>query len=125
MWPRAALASLAASSLVSLTACGSAPPSEATIYYDPALRPGVVEASDAERQLLARLDEVPPGQSLEIAGHVYVAEAPYAAASGRLCRSVRVRAGERETPRLACEADQGWVFVPDVFVPDVFAGDAP
>lgn len=115
---RAALASLTTGLL--LVACGSASPSEATIYYDPALRPGVVEPSDAERAALAQLDEAAAGQSIEIGASMWVAEAPYAAASGRRCRSVRVRAGESESARLACEADDGWVFVPDVL-----AGDTP
>jgi hypothetical protein len=102
-----------------LAACGaSAGPSEATIYYDPALRAGVVQPTDAERQLLDRLGEAEPGHLVELGD--YVAEAAYAAASGRRCRSIRERAGAAESARLACEADAGWVFVPDVF-----AGDQP
>lgn len=92
-----------------IAGCGSGLPPEETVYYDSALRPGVVEATtDAERQLLARLassDE----QAVEHGG--LMASAPYAAASGRRCRQV---IAADATMRLACESDDGWVFVPQV-----------
>lgn len=112
----AALASLTTSTLLVVAGCGAATPSEANIYYDPALRPGVAETSEAERELLARLGELEAEQAVEIAGRVYVAEVAYDAASGRRCRPVRVREGAVEQARLACEAESGWVFVPDVLL---------
>lgn len=106
----AAPASLALSFLLSTTACGGAAPSDATVYYDPALRPGVVEATEAERAMLDRLGEVAPGATVEADGRSYLAEAAYHAASGRRCRALRSASGSR----LAYETEEGWVFVPAV-----------
>jgi len=95
--------------------CGSAPPREADIYHDPALRPGVVPArAEPETELLARLAGADEAQTITVAGQQFEVEAPYPAASGRWCRTVRT--GSR-SPRLACEADGGWVFVPHVIPP--------
>ena len=91
--------------------CGSSPPREADIFHDPALRPGVVEAQGAEREMLARLGSIPDETQVEAAGTTLVVEAPYAAASGRRCRGLRAVSGRR----IACETSDGeWVFVPDV-----------
>ncbi|MCZ7681950.1 MAG: hypothetical protein M5U28_25425 [Sandaracinaceae bacterium] len=109
---RAALSTLCAG--LALAACGGSAPSEATIYYDPALRPGVAAATGPDHELLARLGELPPGEAVNVGDRVYEAEAPYTAASGRLCRAVRVREPDGARARLACEAEDGWVFVPDV-----------
>jgi hypothetical protein len=86
------------------------------IYHDPALRPGVVApASEEERQLLSRLDDLPNGEPVTLGRARFVAEAPYDAASGRRCRRV-VRHGNEEA-KLACREDgRGWVFVPNPFV---------
>lgn len=107
---RAALVTLCCT----LAACGSAAPLESTIYYDPALRPGIVEAQGPERDFLARLDEIGAGEAVRVGDCIYVADAPYAAASGRRCRPIRVRGGSAERQRLACESEDGWVFVPEV-----------
>lgn len=92
--------------------CGASEPRESDIFHDPALRPSVVAAAnDAERALLARLNEDDIEGPVVIDGHSYAIDAPYAAASGRRCR-VLVDEGDR---RLACETDEGsWVFVPPI-----------
>ena len=114
--PSAILPSAILAAASSLIGCGSSAPREADIYHDPALRPGVVVAADgAEETLLARLPEVASAEVIEVADRRFEVERPYHAASGRWCRAVRVPGGE---PRLACEADDGWVFVPQV-VPTV------
>jgi len=100
-------------SVCGLVACGASAPTEAAIYHDPALRPGAVDAaSDVERELLSRLSTLPAGQSVVGSG-TFLLEPAYAAASGRRCRAI----ASIELPdarRLACEAPDGWVFVPDV-----------
>ncbi len=89
--------------------CGGTAPREADIFHDPALRPGVVEAGGAEREILSRLGD--EGLStVTFGGRDYALEAPYDAASGRRCRGVV--GAER---RLACQNPDGsWVFVPDI-----------
>lgn len=92
--------------------CGASEPRESDIYHDPALRPGVTEAAnDAERALLARLNEESLDGPVVIDGHSYAVEAPYAAASGRRCRVL----SDDGASRLACETEDGsWVFVPPI-----------
>jgi hypothetical protein len=108
----AKLASLPVAGLIA-AGCGSGRPSDETIYHDPSLRPGVVEATtDAERELLARLGSVDGEQTIELDGSAFSAGPTYAAASGRRCRRVIPTLGGRE--RLACEADGAWTFVPFV-----------
>lgn len=106
-------AAACAAALYALTsACAGSTPSESTIYHDPALRPGAIAAtSSEERELLDRLAASPEPQTIDVNGSTFVLEPEYTAASGRRCRGVR--SGERT--RLACDADGGWVFVPDVF----------
>lgn len=99
-------------SLAVLAGCGSGP-QESTIYHDPALRPGVIEANDAtERELLVRLAVLEAETSIELGGRTFAAGAPYHAASGRRC----IHVVEADTERLACStSDEGpWVFVPIV-----------
>lgn len=94
-----------------IVACGSSAPAESAIYHDPALRPGAVDpAGEDERELLGRLASLPGARSVRIGTHTFVLEPGYAAASGRRCRAVSTE-GRR---RLACEGEDGWVFVPDV-----------
>ncbi|MCB9659665.1 MAG: hypothetical protein H6726_18605 [Sandaracinaceae bacterium] len=86
--------------------CASAPPAAA---FSPELAPSAVEpASLAERELLRRAPELPSGESVDVSGLHVVAAAPYAAASGRMCRELEVD----QRPRLACATEGGWVFVP-------------
>lgn len=115
---RRALRCLAFLALVpSLAGCGgSQEPSERDIWYTTSLRPGTVDPeTQGERELLARMGRVPVSQPVTFAGQTFVVDAPYAAASGRLCRSVRVEGGRDVALKLACEEDSGWVFVPDVY----------
>ena len=102
--------------VTALGACGgSQAPTEQEIWYTTSLRPGTVEPeTQGERELLARMDEVPSNEPVRFAGQVFVVEPAYTAASGRSCRSVRVDADAVEL-KLACEQGAGWVFVPDVF----------
>ena len=95
----------------SLAGCGSATPRDADIYHDPALRPGVVAVEGAEQELLARLGDIESAQVVEVGDRVFEVDRPYHAASGRWCRGVRTGAGQ---PRLACQSDDGWTFVPQV-----------
>lgn len=102
---------------------GSQEPTERDIWYTQSLRPGTVEPeSQAERELLARMEQVPANEPVRFAGHVFVVEPPYAAASGRLCRSIRVEGNAAVQLKLACEDGDRWVLVPDVFAEE---GDAP
>lgn len=105
--------------------CGAASPNEADIYHDPALRPGVVAAAaQPETELLARLsqrEQAPRGRTITVDDRRFELDPPYHAASGRWCRAVR---SDDRTARLACETDDGWVFVPRV-VPSTALEPAP
>lgn len=96
---------------VCLAGCGSATPRDADIYHDPALRPGVIAADGAEQELLARLGDIDAAEVVEVGDRTFEVDRPYHAASGRWCRGVRSGAGQ---PRLACQTDDGWTFVPQV-----------
>lgn len=92
--------------------CGAAAPPEAAIYHDPALRPGVVAAVEAdETELLSRLASDDSTQTIIVGDRRFEVAASYHAASGRPCRSILT---DRGAPRLACRADDEWVFVPQV-----------
>ena len=89
-----------------VAACASAPPAAA---FTPELAPSTLAvASPAEQEVLRRAPQLPVHESVDVSGLQVVAAAPYAAASGRLCRELRLD----EQPRLACDSDDGWVFVP-------------
>ncbi|MFW6031113.1 MAG: DVU3141 family protein [Myxococcota bacterium] len=87
------------------------------------MRPGRVSPeTQAERELLARLDTLPAHEPVTHGDQVFVAEPAYAAASGRDCRSITIRSteGDRQARiKLACEDRAGWVFVPDPFATGV------
>lgn len=102
------------------TGCGGAEtPAERDIWYTSSLRPGhVAPETQGERELLARMGQVPANEPVTFGGQTFVVDEPYFAASGRQCRSVTVRPtpeAERVEVKLACEDDTAWVFVPDVF----------
>jgi hypothetical protein len=106
--------------LLGLVGCGSSQPAEHDIWHTPALRPSrVAPASEAERELLTRIDDLPSDEPVSVGGQVFVAGEPYAAASGRTCRTIthgsEPSASGHGTVRLACEDGPSWVFVPDVF----------
>ena len=73
--------------------------------------------SESERALLRELPSLPSGSSRRIGDSSVVASLPYAAASGRTCRSLAITpAGAGKTRRqLACTDGNDWFFVPDVF----------
>lgn len=107
--------------------CGGAPePREQDIWHRSQLRPGRVPAeTKGEQELLARLGDVPTGEPVTVAGQVFVVDAPYAAASGRTCRSITVRGPEGEGQpevKLACDGPGGWELVPDPFAQDAVVG---
>lgn len=110
---------LALGLLLATVGCASSSPSELDVWHTSALRPGRVSPETrAERELLARLDSVPAHEPVNYGDQVFVAEPPYAAASGRDCRSITIRSTEGDGQvkiKLACEDRTGWVFVPDPF----------
>ena len=101
---------------------GPEAPAERDIWHTSALRPGRVAPETAgERELLARMDDVPANERVTFGGQTFVVDEPYFAASGRRCRSVTVRPtldADDVQVKLACEEGSGWVFVPDVFHDD-------
>lgn len=97
--------------LALLTACGASEPREADVFHDPALRPGVVQPSGtAEAGLLEQLASNPDPGTIAVGEQSFTLEPVYAAASGRTCRGVQ----SGEARRVACEANDGWHFVPSV-----------
>jgi hypothetical protein len=102
-------------------ACASAPePNDEDVWHESSLRPSrVPPQTQGERKLLTRLSDMPTNEPVRIGGQVFVAGEPYAAASGRTCRSVTVRAPDGSKGadvKLACHGRAGgWTFVPDVF----------
>jgi hypothetical protein len=75
----------------------------------------VVPQNPAESAALAKLSTLEPTSAHTLSDQVTVGPA-YSAASGRLCRTVQSGAASQRSVRLACESEQGWIFVPDVFV---------
>lgn len=72
--------------------------------------------SEGERELLKEAASLPSGAPRRVGGATVVAEAPYAAASGRTCRALHVTLREHQaSQRLACTDGRAWFFVPDVF----------
>jgi hypothetical protein len=112
----ASLAILLASASIG---CASKPPTDDQIWHESTLRPGLLSPeTQGERELLVRLSDVPVGQPVTFGSQVFIADAPYAAASGRTCRSVMLRPTEPDGTvqvKLACEVAEGWAFVPDPF----------
>jgi hypothetical protein len=101
-----------------LAACGS--PGDARTPEEAAQTDsggGVVPASQAERQVLGALDQLPPDSEQSVGGLAVSAGAPYHSASGRTCRRVTLKAHSgAPAGKLACKSQQdGWVFVPGVF----------
>ncbi|ACY18431.1 hypothetical protein [Haliangium ochraceum] len=98
-----------------LVACGGAGHTRGVpegLSADRALEPG----DEVERETLRRLPELAPGQAVEIAGATVVAEAPYQAASRRICRALSIRAGDAPRALLACHDAEGpWFLAPPVF----------
>lgn len=76
-------------------------------------------ASPAEAKVLARLDELPVAEARAVDGISVVAEAPYAAASGKTCRRLTLTPStppKTSRTRLACKDAERWGFVPNVLL---------
>jgi hypothetical protein len=103
--------------LTALCACSSTPQTSARDAADANDTGRTLAAKNAsERELLERLPRLPSGSVSKLGSTVVVADAPYTAASGRTCRSLRVGAdGAPRRERLACSDGKAWFFVPDVF----------
>ncbi len=104
--------------LIAVSCSSSHRPEPRDPSYASLVEPGTREPSDdVERAILARLGELEPGAEEHIDGQVVVAGAPYAAASGRTCRTVTIRPSAqaaKPSSRLACLVEDVWAFVPDV-----------
>ena len=110
-WPGVLVGSL-------LIGCASAPPAAARDVAD-ANDTGstLVAKSQSERALLTDLPGLPALATRRLGDATVMAEAPYAAASGRTCRALHVTSKQPATTRhrLACSDGKSWFFVPDVF----------
>ena len=107
--------------VVAAVACGGAqpPPNDPAVLDANDRGSTVAPTSDAERQLLAQLGDLPAGKKQQIGSLTVVANKPYHAASGRTCRSVDVTSATSKGAtgaRLACTEGGEWFFVPNVFV---------
>lgn len=109
-WPALSLACCLLVAALALSGCGATTPTEAQVFHDPALRPGVVDAAGPEESnILQRLPESGTDVVSSEDGRLQLG-AVYHAASGRRCRTVGIT---DQPPRLACERQDGaWVFVP-------------
>jgi hypothetical protein len=109
---------LCAAALTLGTACASPPPASPRDVAD-ANDTGrtVAPASQSERDLLQSISQLPAGRAQRIGDDLVVADAAYAAASGRTCRALRLTAGKtgKTSHRVACNGGGTWFFVPDVF----------
>ena len=99
-----------------LVACSAKPTISARDAADANDTGGTLTGSTAqERTLLQELPRLPSGPAREFGGLSVVADQPYPTASGRTCRSLRLRAAKTNVSRLACTDGTAWFFVPDVF----------
>ncbi len=87
----------------------------------PATPPTITPRPAAEdrkgQEILGRLAELRSGQPYQIGDVRVVAQAPYFAASGRLCRRLVLVAGKDVPPtrRVACRQGDHWRFSADIF----------
>jgi hypothetical protein len=75
--------------------------------------------SPSEAEVLKKLDDLPTAQARTVGPLNVVADAPYDAASGKMCRRVlltQAGAPKRSKTRLACRGESEWAFVPSVFL---------
>ncbi|MDZ4064623.1 MAG: hypothetical protein U1E22_08170 [Coriobacteriia bacterium] len=102
--------------LFATAGCGGGPgfyaPGHSTRYEGGKVEP----ASTSERRLLETVERLGSGKEEKVGELVVVADAPYFAASGRLCRSVRIVRGASGATRLACKDGSAWFYAPEVFV---------
>ncbi len=109
---------LGAVALALCVACASVPPASPRDVADAndtgrTLSP----ASRGEREVLQRISQLPAGTAQRVGDDTVVADAPYAAASGRTCRALRLTVSKtgKVSHRVACNGGSAWFFVPDVF----------
>lgn len=103
--------------LFTTAGCGGGPafyaPGHSTQYEGGKVEP----ASAGERRLLETVERLGSGKKEKVGELVVVAEAPYFAASGRLCRSIRIEQGGKPgRTRLVCKDGSSWFYAPEVFV---------
>lgn len=82
----------------------------------------IAPRDDSERAVLRSLDSLATGVRRTIGNITAVAEEPYHAASGRVCRWVRMSFGHRSPGterRLACKQGKAWFFALDVLAAPV------
>jgi hypothetical protein len=101
-----------------LASCATQPPISARESADANDTGGSVPVTSAvERAVLRDLTRLPSGTPRRVIDATVVAEAPYTAASDRICRQLHLTLGPsgRKTERLACSRGTGWFFVPEIF----------
>ncbi|HEY6722710.1 MAG TPA: DVU3141 family protein [Polyangiaceae bacterium] len=103
-----------------LVGCGSTSGNVSPDAPSPVLGDGTAEAaSPAETKVLARLDQLPVAEARSVDTISVVADAPYAAASGKTCRRLTLTPStppKTTRTRLACKDADRWGFVPSVFL---------
>ena len=104
---------------VVMLGCGSASQNRDAEAPTPLLGSGKAEAaSPAEAKVLEQLERLPVAQARTVDALSVVADAPYAAASGKTCRRLTLTPLEppkTSRTRLACKDAGHWGFVPSVF----------
>jgi len=100
--------------------CGSTSSNVGPDVPSPVIGDGTAEAaSPAEAKVLARLDRFPVAEARSVDTVSVVADAPYAAASGKTCRRLTFTPStppKTSRTRLACKDADRWTFVPSVFL---------
>lgn len=104
--------------LVLCSACASSPtatPRDLANANDTGRKLAARSADD--RALLAELSSLPQGAPKHLGHETVVADAIYAAASGRSCRVLHLtqEPGSSTVQRLACSDGHEWFWVPNVF----------
>lgn len=98
-------------------ACGSGPIANAQDVRDAQDTGRKLPAqTPTEKAILQQLGQLSAGARTQLANGTVVAEPAYHAASGRICRALRItEPGQQKVrQRLACSEDGEWFFVPDV-----------
>lgn len=103
--------------MLCLVACSSGPVPSPRDVADANDTGRTLDARSAtERALLVEAASLPSGTQRRVGGATVVADAAYAAASGRTCRVLHItEAAAKVMDRLACSDGKSWFFVPDVF----------
>lgn len=116
---RTGRAMLVSAVCVVMLGCGSASHNRDAEAPTPLLGSGKAEAaSPAEAKVLEQLERLPVAQARTVDALSVVADAPYAAASGKTCRRLTltpIEPPKTSRTRLACKDAGHWGFVPSVF----------